>query len=102
MKIPSTPGLVNSKYILQCFATGSPKPAITWIKDEREFDPENFEEILKNGTYNGTYNEQILIIPKLTLNHTGKYGCIAENEAGTDEATKFIEVGAIPQFIKKK
>lgn len=72
---------------IHCRASGSNK--IYWIKDDDDQLPENVEDA--NGT---------LIFENISLNHRGKYTCIASNENDMIIKTT-IDIGLLPKFEVK-
>ncbi|XP_011698334.1 PREDICTED: vascular endothelial growth factor receptor 1 isoform X2 [Wasmannia auropunctata] len=70
--------------ILQCFAEGMPKPAVTWYKDNI---------LLKeNDQFYFKYNYQELNIRYLKQHDSGKYSCRAVSRLGTKETYQQITV----------
>ena len=66
----STEQSIKAKVVINCTATGTPKPKITWLKNGIEIPGENLE----------TY-----VIPELQLQHRGFYQCLAENSIPVDD-----------------
>ncbi|CAB1323870.1 unnamed protein product, partial [Coregonus sp. 'balchen'] len=69
---------------LECKATGSPVPAITWYKDGRPLTSAAGVTILKRG--------QLLEIDRAQLSDAGLYRCIAVNVAGTSKLSHRLQV----------
>ncbi|XP_077463990.1 hemicentin-1 [Stigmatopora argus] len=59
---------------LTCEASGNPVPEITWLKDGKELVPDRQHQILSDGRY--------LQISDVRLADTGRYSCLASNNAG--------------------
>ncbi|CAK8691082.1 unnamed protein product [Clavelina lepadiformis] len=77
---PDVTTYVNTPTLLRCSAYGIPSPTIQWLKDGREIDVDNSENILIQ--FGGRY----LRITNTLLEDEGTYTCVAANLAG--EATK--------------
>lgn len=75
---------------LKCVVAGSPTPKITWFKDEKLIDNEtetrfSFKENEKDSLYN-------LVISDLVDEDRALYTCVAENDAGSVNATTLVRV----------
>ena len=66
----STEQSIKAKVVMNCTATGTPKPKITWLKNGIAIPGENLE---------------IYVIPELQLEHRGFYQCLAENSRSADD-----------------
>ncbi|XP_029939526.1 hemicentin-1, partial [Salarias fasciatus] len=75
---------------LQCKATGSPIPAITWYKDGRPLTSAAGVTILNRG--------QVLEIERAQLSDAGVYKCVAVNLAGAAEISHNLQV-LVPPVI---
>ena len=67
---------LNSTLNLTCVARGDEPLQINWTK---------------NGVDLGNRNNNIYTVDHMTLNHTGLYGCMAENWAGKAQAIFWID-----------
>nr|XP_054608122.1 hemicentin-1 isoform X2 [Nothobranchius furzeri] len=73
---------------LECKATGSPLPAVTWHKDGRPLTIAAGVSVLKRG--------QVLEIEQAQLSDAGMYRCVAVNLAGAAEALYSLQVFVPP------
>ncbi|XP_078498867.1 hemicentin-1 [Lissotriton helveticus] len=73
---------------LECQATGSPMPTITWLKDGRPIEKADGLKTLLNG--------RKLLILRAQLSDTGRYQCVATNSAGKHEREFDVTVHAPP------
>ncbi|TSL47575.1 Hemicentin-1 [Bagarius yarrelli] len=78
---------------LQCKATGSPIPAMTWYKDSRPLTGAAGVSILNRG--------QVLEIERAQVSDAGLYKCVAVNVAGTAELTLSLQVYVPPSISSK-
>uniref|UniRef100_A0A3Q3WID8 Ig-like domain-containing protein n=1 Tax=Mola mola TaxID=94237 RepID=A0A3Q3WID8_MOLML len=69
--------VINSPLELECQATGSPAPVITWYKDGK---PVRQGEGLRVAT-----NGRRLVVSRAQVSDTAQFQCIATNEAGDHE-----------------
>ncbi|XP_064457274.1 hemicentin-1-like isoform X2 [Ornithodoros turicata] len=85
--------------LLQCSASGTPSPNVTWLKDGTPLESTKHAQqnasaririISKNGS--------ALCIDAVDLSHSGRYVCLANNEAGTATLTYNLQVVVIPFF----
>ncbi|KFM73053.1 Hemicentin-1, partial [Stegodyphus mimosarum] len=83
--------LAGDSVSLQCLASGYPIPLIMWHKDSLLIHNDKDHQILPDGT---------LHIPKTNLSHTGAYKCLAENEAGSQEAIRRLTVLSPPKIAE--
>ncbi|XP_056893820.1 hemicentin-1 isoform X2 [Takifugu flavidus] len=97
--IPHAGDIINQTILigfsteLECKATGSPLPAITWYKDGRPLTSAAGLTILKRG--------QLLEIERAQLSDAGEYRCVAVNMAGVAEMSHHLEV-FIPPVIASR
>ncbi|XP_033937393.1 hemicentin-1 [Pseudochaenichthys georgianus] len=78
---------------LECKATGSPLPAITWYKDGRPLTSAAGVTMLKRG--------QVLEIERAQLSDAGMYRCVAVNLAGVAEISHSLQV-YVPPIISSR
>ncbi|XP_058494160.1 hemicentin-1 isoform X1 [Solea solea] len=78
---------------LECKATGSPLPAITWYKDGRPLTSAAGVIMLKRG--------QVLEIERAQLSDAGIYRCVAVNLAGVAEISHSLQV-FVPPIISSR
>ncbi|XP_040895666.1 hemicentin-1 [Toxotes jaculatrix] len=78
---------------LECKATGSPLPAITWYKDGRPLTSAAGVTMLKRG--------QVLGIERAQLSDAGIYRCVAVNLAGVAEIFHSLQV-FVPPVISSR
>uniref|UniRef100_A0A8B9H3J1 Hemicentin 1 n=1 Tax=Astyanax mexicanus TaxID=7994 RepID=A0A8B9H3J1_ASTMX len=68
---------INSLLELECHATGTPTPTITWLKDGKPVRQGEGVKIAVNG--------RRLIISRAQVSDTALFQCVASNEAGEQE-----------------
>ncbi|XP_019730956.1 hemicentin-1 isoform X3 [Hippocampus comes] len=83
--------IVNSPLELECQATGTPAPAITWYKDGQLVRYGEGMRLAANGWR--------LIIPRAQVSDTGRFQCVATNEGG-DQEKDFNVVVQVPPSIR--
>ncbi|MGH0125472.1 UNVERIFIED_CONTAM: hypothetical protein FKN15_054569 [Acipenser sinensis] len=66
--------ILNSPLELECRARGTPPPHITWLKDGQPVRQRQGVKIVSNGSK--------LLISHAQVSDTGRYQCVATNEAG--------------------
>ncbi|XP_060933914.1 hemicentin-1 [Limanda limanda] len=97
--IPSSGEIINQTIVsgfpteLECKATGSPLPAITWYKDGRPLTSAAGVTMLKRG--------QLLEIERAQLSDAGIYRCVAVNLAGVAEISHNLQV-FVPPVISSR
>ncbi|KAI3368574.1 hypothetical protein L3Q82_025583, partial [Scortum barcoo] len=97
--IPSSGEIINQTVLsgfpteLECKATGSPLPAITWYKDGRPLTSAAGVTMLKRG--------QVLEIERAQLSDAGIYRCVAVNLAGVAEISHSLQV-YVPPVISSR
>ncbi|XP_070688049.1 hemicentin-1 [Pempheris klunzingeri] len=97
--IPSSGEIINQTILsgfpteLECKATGSPLPAITWYKDGRPLTSAAGVTMLKRG--------QVLEIERAQLSDAGIYRCVAVNLAGVAEISHNLQV-YVPPVISSR
>ncbi|KAJ1172187.1 hypothetical protein NDU88_004037, partial [Pleurodeles waltl] len=80
--------ILNSPLELECQATGSPIPTITWLKEGRPIEKADGLKTLLNG--------HKLVIRRAQMSDTGHYQCVATNTAGKHEREFDVTVHAPP------
>ncbi|XP_009575209.1 PREDICTED: hemicentin-1-like, partial [Fulmarus glacialis] len=83
--------ILHSPLELDCSATGTPSPTITWLKDGQPVEEGAGHKILLNG--------QKLLISRAQVSDTGRYKCVAANKAGEHEREFDVTVH-VPPTIK--
>ncbi|XP_065811778.1 hemicentin-1 [Labrus bergylta] len=97
--IPNSGVIINQTILsgfpteLECKATGSPLPAITWYKDGRPLTSAAGVTMLKRG--------QVLEIERAQLSDAGTYRCVAVNLAGVAEISHNLQV-YVPPVISSR
>ncbi|XP_055671290.1 hemicentin-1 [Falco peregrinus] len=84
-------GILHSPLELDCSATGTPSPTITWLKDGQPVEEGAGHKILLNG--------QKFLISRAQVSDTGRYKCVATNKAGEHEKEFDVTVH-VPPTIK--
>ncbi|XP_044528060.1 hemicentin-1 [Gracilinanus agilis] len=82
--------VINSPIQLECEASGTPLPAITWYKDNHPLSSSAGATFLKRG--------QIIEIDSAQIADTGIYKCVAINMAGTAELFYSLQVHVPPSI----
>ncbi|XP_077188775.1 hemicentin-1 isoform X2 [Paroedura picta] len=83
--------ILHSPLELDCPATGTPLPAITWLK--------NGQPIESGAGYKILFNGHKFLISRAEVSDTGHYQCIATNKAG-DHKKEFDVTVHVPPAIK--
>ncbi|XP_067156720.1 hemicentin-1 [Apteryx mantelli] len=83
--------ILHSPLELDCSATGTPSPTITWLKDGQPVEEGAGLKILLNG--------HKLLISRAQVSDTGRYKCVAANKAGEHEREFDVTVH-VPPTIK--
>ena len=73
--------------VLECLASGSPKPRLEWKKDG--------EPLVVSNRHFFTADNQLLIIVQTRPSDTGKYTCVMTNTLGTDRGTSNLKVNSL-------
>ncbi|CAK6958063.1 LOW QUALITY PROTEIN: obscurin [Scomber scombrus] len=81
---------------LSCKVTGSPKPAVSWLKDglPLEDDPRHIITEDRTGTC-------CLILDSLTAEDSGQYTCYAASSMGSAGTLAKVVVQAPPRFVSR-
>ncbi|XP_062920094.1 hemicentin-1 isoform X2 [Mobula hypostoma] len=80
--------IVHNPLELECNAAGSPPPNIMWMKDGQPIKSAAGVQITANG--------QKLIISQAQITDTGRYQCVATNEAGSQQREFNVVVQVSP------
>ncbi|XP_033885551.3 hemicentin-1-like isoform X1 [Acipenser ruthenus] len=83
--------ILNSPLELECRARGTPPPHITWLKDGQPVRQRQGVKIVSNGSK--------LLISRAQVSDTGRYQCVATNEAG-DHMREFDVSVLVPPTIQ--
>ncbi|XP_037243223.1 leucine-rich repeats and immunoglobulin-like domains protein 1 isoform X1 [Falco rusticolus] len=75
---------VGETVALQCKATGSPSPRITWLKGD--------QPLMVTERHHFTSGNQLLIIRNVVLEDAGKYTCEMSNTLGTERAHSHVSI----------
>lgn len=70
--------------VLECLASGSPKPRLEWIKDGQPLDV--------TDRHFFTAEDQLLIIVQTKTSDAGQYTCVMTNTLGTERGTSYLEI----------
>ncbi|OWF52578.1 Hemicentin-1 [Mizuhopecten yessoensis] len=89
--LTNTSEIENSDVILECPATGTPPPDITWYKDDVALSSDDFGvSILPDGS---------LELESISAEDSGEYRCLATNIAGEVDHTTRLKVLVAPKVI---
>ena len=66
---------VGDSAVLECYASGAPKPVISWFKDDTKLQRSSDVVYAESG--------QLLVIPQVKDEDSGSYACEATNSQGT-------------------
>uniref|UniRef100_A0A8C3GM35 Hemicentin 1 n=1 Tax=Cairina moschata TaxID=8855 RepID=A0A8C3GM35_CAIMO len=83
--------LVNKVAVMDCVASGSPSPSITWQKDGHILAEDDKPTFLSNG--------RRLQISNAQITDTGRYVCVVENIAGSAKKYFNLNVHVPPNVI---
>ncbi|XP_062441879.1 leucine-rich repeats and immunoglobulin-like domains protein 1 [Rhea pennata] len=75
---------VGETVALQCKATGSPPPRITWLKGD--------QPLIMTERHHFTPGNQLLIVRNVVLEDAGKYTCEMSNTLGTERAHSHVSI----------
>ncbi|KAM6372038.1 LOW QUALITY PROTEIN: hemicentin-2 [Pluvialis apricaria] len=78
--------------VLDCEATGTPLPSVTWVKDGQPVAGGNGILLTEQGRQ--------LRIPKAEVAHAGRYACLVANAAGQEQREFDVAVHVPPEFIQ--
>lgn len=65
--------------VFECYASGAPKPVISWFKDDTR--------LMTGSNIISAESGQLLVIRQSTENDEGSYTCVATNSQGSDRHT---------------
>ncbi|XP_044055859.1 hemicentin-1 isoform X2 [Siniperca chuatsi] len=83
--------IINSPLELECQATGTPAPVITWYKDGKSVRQGEGLRVAANG--------RRLVVSRAQVSDTARFQCVATNEAG-DQERDFNVVVHVPPSIR--
>uniref|UniRef100_A0A674IMN9 Hemicentin-1 n=1 Tax=Terrapene triunguis TaxID=2587831 RepID=A0A674IMN9_9SAUR len=83
--------LVNKTTVMECVATGSPAPSISWQKDGQLLAEDDQHKSLSGGRMLQILNSQIT--------DTGRYVCVVENIAGSAKKYFNLNVHVPPSVV---
>ncbi|KAK6480953.1 hemicentin-1-like [Huso huso] len=83
--------VVNSTAQLRCKVSGSPAPAISWLKDGLPLYNSPRHQILEEG--------MLLQMTAVQLTDTAAYVCLAENKVGSTERLYSVTVQVPPRIV---
>ncbi|KAJ6668250.1 hypothetical protein lerEdw1_015627 [Lerista edwardsae] len=75
---------VGDTVVLQCKATGSPPPRITWLKGD--------QSLMITERHHFTPGNQLLIVRNVMVEDAGRYTCEISNTVGTERAHSQVSV----------
>lgn len=75
---------VGETVALQCKATGSPPPRITWLKGD--------QPLIVTERHHFTSGNQLLVVRNVVLEDAGKYTCEMSNTLGTERAHSHVSI----------
>jgi hypothetical protein len=78
--------IAGEPIVLECMASGSPKPKLTWRKDGKD--------LLVTERHFFTADDQLLVIVDTDLSDAGTYECEMSNSLGTEQG--FSQLSVIP------
>ncbi|OUC41456.1 putative immunoglobulin domain protein [Trichinella nativa] len=85
----SNQALEGKEIVLECFAFGRPSPTYQWIRVDKPMD--------KQTVQFRSFSRQLRIL-NATVQHSGIYRCIADNEYGSASKEVRLEVFASPKI----
>ena len=80
--------MLNDNVTLHCSIEGNPVPTVTWKKVDFRG-----HLISVHPNFVLQHNNRTIILENVTLNDTGIYVCIAENEYNRDEKNATVNIG---------
>uniref|UniRef100_H2YHI4 Myosin light chain kinase, smooth muscle n=1 Tax=Ciona savignyi TaxID=51511 RepID=H2YHI4_CIOSA len=85
----TTPPYNRATHSLSCHVTGTPTPEVSWKVDGQRLEPEDGEVGFKAGV-------ATLVLDDVMKEDTGRYECVATNEAGSASSGCNVTVQATP------
>ncbi|KAM6962600.1 hemicentin-1 [Aplochiton taeniatus] len=82
--------LINNPLELECQATGTPSPVFTWLKDGKPVRQSDGVRVTANG--------RRLVVSRAQVSDTGRFQCVATNEAGDHERDFNVAVHVHPSI----
>ncbi|XP_065081518.1 leucine-rich repeats and immunoglobulin-like domains protein 2 [Ochlerotatus camptorhynchus] len=81
----------GTSIVLDCSASGYPKPSIQWFKDGELLAMTERHFVIAEG--------QLMIIVKTDFNDAGEYECQVENEIGSERGSMKLSVIEAPELV---
>ena len=78
--------MAGEPIVLECMASGSPKPKLSWKKDGKE--------LVITERHFFTADDQLLVIVDTDISDAGTYECQISNSLGTEQG--FSQLSVIP------
>lgn len=76
--------IAGEPIVLECMASGSPKPKLTWRKDGKD--------LVVTERHFFTADDQLLVIVDTDLSDAGAYECQMSNALGTERGVSQLSV----------
>lgn len=86
--------LIDHTTVLSCIVNGNPKPSVKWLVNGQSLTSTARQHVLAEGRQ--------LEIVKAEVTDTGRYTCVASNEAGSADRDFHLEVLGQLVFLVKK
>ncbi|XP_030061797.1 leucine-rich repeats and immunoglobulin-like domains protein 1 isoform X2 [Microcaecilia unicolor] len=86
--------IAGATVALQCKATGSPPPRISWLKGD--------EPLIVTERHHFTAGNQLLVIRNVVPEDAGKYTCKMSNTLGTERAHSQMIVSPVLGYVAEK
>ena len=75
---------VGDSLVLECYASGAPRPFITWLKDSTRIRSDRHVVLAESG--------QLLVIAQVEEEDGGSYSCQATNSQGNVKQTATVKI----------